>query len=374
MWGLGRTAALEYPGLWGGLIDLRPDDLQPDADPAQAVEALAAELTAPDGETQIIIAGGRRHGARLVHQPLDSLPPQAPPVRGDATYLVTGGLGMLGRSIAGWLIARGARHLVLAGRNAGAVQVDALFDPSETEGADIRLVPADIGSEDGVRRVMQAIADDMPPLKGVVHSAGVLDDGILAQLDWDRFDAVFAPRVYGGWLLHEATRSLELDFFVLNSSLLSLLGSAGQGNYTASSAFLDALAAHRRACGLPAMAINWCAWSEGGLATVSGARGEAMWASLGVEFMAPGEAMRIFDGVMHREAGQIAVAVADWPDLRGKDRQSAAAARAGGGRRCAGIGAGGGTRRRVGRAGDRRRARPALRRRAAVRRGRPGLR
>ena len=115
----------------------------------------------------------------------------------------------------------------------------------------------------------------------MVHSAGVLDDGILAQLDWDRFARLFEPRVYGGFLLHEHTRSLELDFFILNSSLLSLLGSAGQGNYTASSAFLDSLAMHRRAAGLPAMAINWCAWSEGGLATISGARGEAMLSSWG---------------------------------------------------------------------------------------------
>ena len=87
--------------------------------------------------------------------------------------------------------------------------------------------------------------------------------------------------------LHEYTKSLELDFFILKSSLLSLLGSAGQGNYTASSAFLDSLAAHRRLRDLPATAINWCAWSEGGLATVSGARGEAMWSSLGMKFVSP---------------------------------------------------------------------------------------
>ena len=127
---------------------------------------------------------------------------------------------------------------------------------------------------------MQTISNEFPPLIGVVHSAGVLDDGILARLDWDRFSRVFEPKVYGSWLLHEYTKSLELDSLSLQSSLLSLLGSAGQGNYSAGNTFLDSLAAHRRAAGLPATAINWSAWSGGGLATVSGARGEAMWSSL----------------------------------------------------------------------------------------------
>jgi surfactin synthase thioesterase subunit/acyl carrier protein len=124
--------------------------------------------------------------------------------------------------------------------------------------------------------------------------------------------------VYGSWLLHEYTKSLELDFFILKSSLLSLLGSAGQGNYAASNTFLDSLAAHRRAAGLPATAINWSAWSGGGLATVSGARGEAMWLSLGVKFVSPGLAMQAFDKLMHRDVDQIAVAIADWPTYAGR--------------------------------------------------------
>src|SRR5262245_16580511 len=165
---------------------------------------------------------------------------------------------------------------------------------------------------------MATINTTLPPLLGVLQSAGVLDDGILAQLDWDRFVRLFEPRVYGSWLLHEYTKSLELDFFILKSSLLSLLGSAGQGNYTASSAFLDSLALHRRAVGLPATVINWCAWSGGGLATVSGARGEAMWSSLGVEFLSPDRAMQGFDKLMHRDVEQVAVAVADWRTYAGK--------------------------------------------------------
>jgi surfactin synthase thioesterase subunit/acyl carrier protein len=152
----------------------------------------------------------------------------------------------------------------------------------------------------------------------VVQSAGVLDDGILAQLDWDRFARLFEPRVYGSWLLHEYTKSLELDFFVLKSSLWSLLGSAGQGNYIASSTFLDSLAAHRRIAGLPATVVNWCAWSGGGLATVSGARGEAMLSSMGMKFVSPDLATQMFDKLMHRDVDQIAIAVADWSTYASK--------------------------------------------------------
>ncbi|MEJ0079196.1 MAG: SDR family NAD(P)-dependent oxidoreductase [Alphaproteobacteria bacterium] len=314
LWGLGRTVAIEYPGLWGGLIDLQPsDDVPLDVDP------LAAELLHPDGETQIALsAQGQRHVARLTGQSLAELPARPPTIRADATYLVTGGLGMIGHRVARWLISKGAKHVVLTGRNASPDAAKGLFSPAEANGADIRIIAADIGREDDVRRLIETIRTELPPLRGVVHSAGVLDDGVLAQLDWDRFARLFEPKVYGSWLLHEHTKSFDLDFFILKSSLLSLLGSAGQGNYTASGTFLDSLAAHRQASGLPAMAINWCAWSEGGLATVSGARGEAMLSALGMKFVSPDRAMQMFDQIMQRNADHVAVADADWTTFAGK--------------------------------------------------------
>ena len=314
LWGLGRTAAIEYPGIWGGLIDL-----QLNGDRTPNIDSLAAELLHPDGETQIAIsADGQRNVPRFVRQSLAELRAQLPRVRADATYLVTGGLGMLGRSVAKWLVSKGAKHLVLTGRNASSEVAQELLSAAEFNGATIHVVAADISRDEDVRRLVQTISSDFPPLKGVVQSAGVLDDGILAQLDWDRFARLFEPKVYGSWLLHEHTKSLELDFFILKSSLLSLLGSAGQANYTASNSFLDSLATHRRAAGFPATAINWCAWSGGGLATVSGARGEAMWSSLGVKSVSPDLAMQVFDKLMHYDVEQIAVAVADWPTYASK--------------------------------------------------------
>jgi acyl transferase domain-containing protein/surfactin synthase thioesterase subunit/acyl carrier protein len=314
LWGLGRTIAIEYPSIWGGLIDLQLNSGGP-----TDIDSLAEELLRPTGDTLIAIsAAGQRYVQRLVKQSLGELPAQQPSVRGDASYLVTGGLGMLGRCVAKWLISKGAKHLILTGRNANPEAGKELFCAAEMSRATIRIIAANVSIDEDVRRLMQTIRNELPPLKGVVHSAGVLDDGILAQLNWDRFAPLFEPRVYGGWLLHEHTKSLGLDFFILESSLLSLLGSAGQGNYTASSAFLDSLAAHRRAEGLPARVINWSAWSGAGLATVSGARGEAMWSSLGVKFISPELAMQAFEMLMQRDVDQIAVAVADWPTYAGK--------------------------------------------------------
>lgn len=314
LWGLGRAVAIEYPGLWGGLIDL-----QLDGDRTSDIDLLAAELLHPNGETQIAIsAAGQRNVPRFVRQSLAELPAQLPRVRTDATYLVTGGLGMLGRSVSKWLLSKGAKHLVLTGRSASSKAAHEVFSTAEINSATIRVVAADISLDEDVSRLMQTISNELPPLRGVVQSAGVLDDGILAQLDWDRFARLFEPKVYGSWLLHEYTKSLELDFFVLKSSLWSLLGSAGQGNYIASSTFLDSLAAHRRIAGLPATVVNWCAWSGGGLATVSGARGEAMLSSLGMKFVSPDLATQMFDKLMHRDVDQIAVAVADWSTYASK--------------------------------------------------------
>jgi acyl transferase domain-containing protein/surfactin synthase thioesterase subunit/acyl carrier protein len=314
LWGLGRTIAIEYPAIWGGLIDLQmKEGRTPD------IDLLVMELLLPSGETQIAISiDGQRNVPRLVKQSLAELPAQLPLVHQDATYLVTGGLGMLGRCMAKWLISKGAKHLVLTGRNATWEAAKELFSAAEINAAAIHIIATDISRDEDVSQLMQTISNQLPALKGVVHSAGVLDDGILAQLDWNRFSRVFEPKVYGSWLLHEHTKSLKLDFFILESSLLSLLGSAGQGNYTAGNAFLDCLAAHRRAIGLPATAINWSAWSGGGLATLSGARGKAMWSSLGVKFVSPALAMQMFDRLMHRDVDQIAVAVADWPTYADK--------------------------------------------------------
>ena len=187
-------------------------------------------------------------------------PPAAGALRLDpqGTYWVAGGLGGFGIEIARWLAARGAGALVLGGRS-GAVSPAAAAAIADIErgGTQVRIVPADITRPEEVRRVLAHVAETLPPLRGILHTAMVLEDRLLLDLDRATLDRVLRPKVLGGWNLHRESLGLELDHFILFSSLSSVFGHAGQANYAAANAALDGLAHHRRGLGLPATVINW---------------------------------------------------------------------------------------------------------------------
>ena len=160
--------------------------------------------------------------------------------------------------MAQWLVDCGARHLVLTSRSGAANPEAAAFVAAlEARGASVQVVKADIGAPADVTRLMQEITAAGHPLKGVFHLAMVIDDAPLAALDRERMRSVIEPKAYGAWLLHEATRGLDLDCFAMFSSVSSIFGNPAQGNYSAANAFLDALAHHRHALGLPALTVNW---------------------------------------------------------------------------------------------------------------------
>ncbi len=192
-----------------------------------------------------------------------------PACRPDATYVVSGGLGGFGLAVASWMVERGARHLVLMSRSgAPSVENRPAFDALRESAADVVVFKGDVGDEDDVRRMLGEIRENLPPLRGVVHAAMVLDDALLAQLNAERFRAVLSPKVGGAWNLHRLTAADELDFFVMFSSTSSLLGMKGQANYAAGNAFLDALAPYRRSLGLPALTVNWGGIAEVGYLSV----------------------------------------------------------------------------------------------------------
>ncbi len=308
LWGFGRTLALERRDLWGGLVDLS-------AVPAQReIEDLAQALRAPDGEDQLALRAGRRFGARLVPLALPAPDGRAAAFRDDATYLIAGGLGMIGLRTARWLVERaGVRSLVLAGRSgAQSTSAGEVAGELRNRGARVQVVAADVGVEADVRRLIEGLRG-LPPLRGVIHAAGVLDNAVVGELDWERFERVAQPKVTGAWLLHRHTLEFELDFFVLHSTVLSLIGSAGQANYTAANAFLDALGSHRRVLGLPATVINWTAWAEAGLATTAGRRNEEAWRAMGLAYLPPDDGVELFARLMDPPVEHAAVAIADWP-------------------------------------------------------------
>jgi acyl transferase domain-containing protein len=305
LWGVGRALSLEHPEAWGGLIDLAPE--------AHADEALdlARQLLAEGGEDLAAFRGGERLVARLAAAPAPKAAP--PPVRPDASYLITGGLGSLGRAVARWLAEAGARSLVLAGRSRPTEAATADIAALEAIGVRVTLLSVDVGDRSSLAPALAEIAGALPPLRGIVHAAGILDDGVLfAQTD-ERFVKVMRPKARGAWNLHDLTKDLPLDFFVMFSSAATLFGSPGQANYSAANAFLDGLAHHRRSLGLPALSVGWGPWRDIGMAADLARRTGKTHAPRGVSALAPTEALQRLGDLMSASSPQVAVMPVDWP-------------------------------------------------------------
>lgn len=204
-------------------------------------------------------------------------------VRSDRSYLITGGLGGLGLTVAHALVDAGARSVVAIGRSAPSAQAAAQIELLRERGITFTTLQADVAREQDVRRVLSYIETRLPPLAGIVHSAGVLADAIVLRQDAARFARVFGAKANGAWNLVRALPSAALDFFVLFSSAAGLLGSPGQSNYAAANCFLDGLASALRARGVPAKSLQWGPWAEVGLAART--EGAARLATSGLPFM-----------------------------------------------------------------------------------------
>lgn len=230
----------------------------------------------------------------------------------EGTYLITGGLGGLGLVTARWLADQGARHLALVSRSEPSAQAKETLCEIEAMGVDVYIARADISHKDSVEKILDHIQANMPSLRGIIHAAGVLDDGILSEQTWSRFAAVMAPKVDGAWNLHTLTLGMPIDFFILFSAGASLLGSPGQSNYAAANAFLDGLAHYRRSCGLPALSINWGAWAEIGMASRLGDQNQKRWASQGMEQIKPADGLRAMERLLHLGSIQMGVLPINW--------------------------------------------------------------
>lgn len=233
-------------------------------------------------------------------------------IRTDATYLITGGLGGLGLVAAAALVESGARHIVLLGRTAPSAQAQAAIAALEGAGSTVSVVACDVGSQAEVARLAEEL-HRLPPLRGIVHAAGVLDDGPLETLDATRWDTVMTPKIAGSWNLHRLTLAMPVEFLVCFSAGAALLGSPGQANYAAANSVMDALASYRRARGLPALSIHWGAWSGTGMAARLDRRNRERWEVKGMDFIAPEEGQRRFSELLGWSAAAVGVLPARWP-------------------------------------------------------------
>lgn len=256
--GFSLAVALENPELQVSLIDLSGDRDSSDA------EELAEELLYGGEEVRVALRGSARFVSRLeASDPINRAPLVHNPLRADATYLITGGLGSLGWMTTERLVQEGARHLVLTSRNATESPA---VETLRAQGATVVLAACDLSDAAAVDNLFNVTLAQLPPLRGIIHSAGVVEDALLPQQTIGSFRRVMAAKVQGAWNLHQRSQEMPLDFFLLYSSAASLIGSGGQANYAAANSFLDALAHHRRMQGLAAVSLNWGAWSGPGMA------------------------------------------------------------------------------------------------------------
>lgn len=307
LWGLGRVLAGEHGELWGGVVDLPTDAA------GTAGALLDVVRAAPREDVVSLRSGGMAEVARLARTGREARH-EAVVCRSDATYLITGGLGVLGLEVAHWLAGRGARRLVLAGRR--GLPPRAEWDTVEDEvtrrhvagvraleslGVSVRVLALDVTDADGAARLLDPDALGMPPVRGIVHAAGVLDNRMVPDVDEESLRAVMRPKARGAWVLHELFPVGSLDFFVLFSSCGQLLGLPGQAAYGSANAFLDALAHHRG----DITSLGWTSWRGQGMAVNEVVDLELR--ERGVTDISVSEAFAAWDHVARRGTGHFPV-------------------------------------------------------------------
>jgi amino acid adenylation domain-containing protein/non-ribosomal peptide synthase protein (TIGR01720 family) len=305
LWGMLKSAALEYPAWKMTCVDLPPLPL------ATALRSLADELTDNATGGEIALRDGQRWTPRLIRAVLPEQPGLS--LRADATYVLTGGSRGLGLAVARGLAQRGAKHLALISRTEPDAEARRTLD--EVRACDTRIASftADVTDEASLRTAFEAMRKELPPIRGVIHGAGMLDDGVLELQDLPRYRRVMRPKIAGAWNLHRLTDRDPLDFFVLFSSVASLLGSPGQTNYSAANAFLDALAHWRRSQGLPGLSINWGPWSTIGSAARLGTGDRSREKGIGAIETEAG--LAALDRSIASTKAQLGVVPIAWPTL-----------------------------------------------------------
>lgn len=315
LWALAGVIANEYPELRVSRFDLPATcDARGDA------EGLVRHLYSSNSEPQIAVRRRKEYVPRLVRGNGRAAAPgffEDAVVRfpSDASYLISGGVGALGLLTAQWMVETGARNILLVSRSSSAQDVPVALREAD---ARISVLQADVSDLDRMRDIFAGIEQAGPPLRGIIHAAGVLGDGILLQQNTERFLAALQPKMEGAWVLHELSKELALDFFLLYSSVSSVLGSPGQGSYAAANGFLDALAQHRRGLNLAATSINWGPWSDAGMFHRQQDRFQSRVESLGIRPLSNSLGLRLLARLIRQRdsARSIAFSLNPWVYLR----------------------------------------------------------
>jgi acyl transferase domain-containing protein/acyl carrier protein/SAM-dependent methyltransferase len=302
--GLVNTIKSEYPEMQPLLIDL-PGDSDVNVD----LEFILSEIKQQTGENQVIFRNQQRWVNRLKRYTIQTNSDLN--IRADGSYLITGGLGEIGLMTAQFLASKGAGKILLMGRKSPSSKANEIIQKLINKGIQIEIITGDVSDEKSLHIIMDSKIKDS--LKGVVHAAGTLEDGVISSLTWEQMQNVMDAKVSGAWNLHSQTQGLDLDFFILFSSIGSVFGPAAQANYATANSFMDQLAMARVQSGQPALVINWGAWSDIGLAARHAQQSQVA-AMQGINLIQPDQGMAVFDRIWNQQ-GQIIAVPVKWPEL-----------------------------------------------------------
>jgi acyl transferase domain-containing protein/NAD(P)-dependent dehydrogenase (short-subunit alcohol dehydrogenase family)/SAM-dependent methyltransferase len=304
LWGVGRVFALEHPRNWGGVMDLPPQ-----ATPDTCARMVLDSVDAYGSEDQFAWRRDKRFVSRL--QAVAAPAARTARLRGDATYLITGGYGGLGLLVALWMAQNGARHIALLGRRP-QIHSQAIKD-IEAAGARVIALAGDVADEAAMQAHLQQLAREAPQVRGIVHAAADLSVAPIADINGEQVRAMLRPKVDGLLVLERLTRSQQLDFMVLFSSSTALLGAAGYAHYAAANAFLDATAVTLDRPGRRVVSINWGTWQAMRLAS---AESQRSFREAGLQPIAAEEALQALGALLSGERAQMMVAQIDWKVLK----------------------------------------------------------
>lgn len=277
-----------------------------------------AKLAADDAVSAFRFMQAAQHTGKIVLEFDAERRPEVPAEfwpASDGTYLITGGLSGFGLATAGWLAERGAMHLALVSRSGGASAQDAaLLDDLRARGVSVQAMAVNVANAQELAAALSRLKRSAPPLRGIFHAAMLLHDSLIVDMKTADLQAVLAPKIAGAWNLHQQTRDLSLECFVMFSSISSIVGAPGQANYAAANAFLDALAHHRRAAGLPALSINWGQIADVGR-VAERPELSSYFESIGVRAVSSREALALLPKLLASTEPQVGVIDVDWDKL-----------------------------------------------------------
>lgn len=326
IWGFCRTLAKELNHIWGGIIDL--DGNTP---VAIACHALLQEILASDGEDQIVFRGDKRYAPRIIKKAMRNLGHSNPICKPDSTYLITGGTGDLGLELAKWLVENEARRLILLSHTSipsrnkwknykqdpKIVKIIAQILQLEAKGAQIDVAVIDVCDQKKMQAFFRQYKRQCrPPIRGIIHAAGVVNFNEIVTLDADAFLKVLYPKIAGAWLLHKLFEKQDLDFFILFSSVASLIGSPFLSSYAAANSFLDSFAQYRSLKGQPGLSVNWGPWADIGMAARFQQINQRNFMSHSLESMEPRLALNVLENLMRNNSVQAMVAPINWAKWR----------------------------------------------------------